>query len=129
MDFTISDIEADIAEFEKRIDVARSKLADLPGRFVSYRGRADRQRQQLVNEIEHLKKLIEYAHEGIRLRQKEKNAAGGGRHEQMKSAGPPPEGTQTNSNNSDSDFIWCPVRLYGNAVQGDPCFVSFICIP
>jgi hypothetical protein len=47
----------------------------------------------------------------------------------MGSAGPPSEGTQTNGNNSDSDFIWCPVRLYGNAVQGDPCFVSFICIP
>jgi len=88
MDFTISDIEADIAEFEKRIDVARSKLADLPGRFVSYRGRANRQRQQLANEIEHLKKLIEYAHEGIRLRQKEKNAGGCGRHEDMGSAGP-----------------------------------------
>ena len=73
MGLTISDIEEDIAGFQKRIEKAQARLRSLPvGRlpFKEHKKR-ERGRRDAQAEIKHVKQLIIYAREGIAIRQGE----------------------------------------------------------
>lgn len=67
LELTQADIAADIEQFRVRIDTARSKLDQLPTRYLPYQEykRREKQKHDLQAEIEHVQKLICIAKEGI----------------------------------------------------------------
>ncbi len=63
MILTVADIQNDIAEYQARISVAKSKLDMLPAGYLSYAQykKREKQRREFEGEIEHVKNLIKYA--------------------------------------------------------------------
>lgn len=64
---TIKDIKEDIAAFEARISAAQTKLDMLPDGFlpISEHKRREKQRKDLLDEIDHVKRLLGYAREAL----------------------------------------------------------------
>ena len=69
MRITVTEIEQDIAEFQARIALAREKLAELPIGHLPYLAHKKREKQtrDLLAEIEHVQRLIEYAEQGKKM--------------------------------------------------------------
>ena len=65
MSLSISDIDADIQEFEARISSARDKLDMLPTGHLPYpdHKKREKQRRDLLAEIKHVQKMRGYAEE------------------------------------------------------------------
>jgi len=74
MELTKADIEKDIVAFEQRIMVAQSRLTDLPTGYLPFKQHKkwERAKQQLLDEIVHVRRLIAIAEEGILIRAKVK---------------------------------------------------------
>ena len=60
-------IREDIENFNKRIRDAKTKLKDLPEGYLSYQEHKKREKKRhiLESEIEHVKRLIHIAKEGL----------------------------------------------------------------
>ena len=73
MNLKISDIKKDITGFKARISEARGKLAELPAGHLPYPEYKKREkiRREYKADIKHYKTLIDYAAEGIEIRQQE----------------------------------------------------------
>ena len=71
MDLSISDIRADIEEYQRRIKQAQAELAGLPGGFLPYPEHKKREkiRRDCESDIKHYSQLIVYATTGISIRQ------------------------------------------------------------
>ena len=67
---SISGIQKDIERFEARIQTAREKIAGLPSGRLPFKKHRKREkvRRDCKAEIKHVKGLITYAREGIKLR-------------------------------------------------------------
>ena len=68
---TIENIKSDIIEYQARIEKAQDQVAGLPAGYLSYPQHKKRAqaRRQAEDEIKHCRGLIEYAREGILLRE------------------------------------------------------------
>jgi len=73
MSITISDIEQDIAGYRARIQKAQSQLDGLPCGYLPYQLHKKREkiRKDCEGEVEHVKRLIRYAEQGIKIRKGE----------------------------------------------------------
>lgn len=67
MELTVEQIQVDIQNFETRIESARSKLTALPESAPTWAGQKKlrQQERELLSEIQHVERLIEYAKEAI----------------------------------------------------------------
>jgi len=73
MDITVDEIKSEIKEYEGRIQLAKSNLANLPVGSLPYKENKKRSKQcrDLQADITHFNVLIGYANEGIELREAE----------------------------------------------------------
>lgn len=70
MGLTISDIQKDIMGYQQRIQTAEQQLANLPEGYLPYaeHKRREKVKRECQAEIDHVKGLIGYAIEGIKIR-------------------------------------------------------------
>ena len=73
MGLTVNEIQEDVAEFQDRIALAKSRLSELPEGYLPLKQHKarEKQRREYESEIQHCRQLIVYANEGIQLRLKE----------------------------------------------------------
>ena len=78
MTITVEQIEQDIAGYQARIQKAMDQLDRLPGGYLPYQDHKarEKQRRECEADIKHIKQLIRYAVEGIKLRRKERGNHG-----------------------------------------------------